>query len=121
MTTTATTARNTLGNQLAAYRDNTTIGERRTIAALLAVALRKGYTVSVNDGEEWTVKHSTSSDEITAALATTGEDVLRFRDKDKVLVGNAYLIYGNAADGSELVYDHTDEPSMNTLISQAGA
>ena len=103
------------------YRRFTSSGERGTIKRLLLAAFRKGYTVSVFDGEVWTVKESSSYDAVIEALATTGEDVLRFRDKNGFAVGKAYLVWGNDPDGSELVSDHTDEPAMNRLISQAGA
>jgi hypothetical protein len=103
------------------YHRFTTAGERRTIANLLRVAFRKGYAISVYDGEEWTVKSSSNSDEITEALATTGEDTLKIYDKSGFPLGKIYLIWGNAADGSELVADHNDEPAINELVSQAGA
>ena len=110
-----------LAHNLAEYRRATTLGERRVVTRLLAVAFRKGYTVSVFDGEEWTVKSSRSSDEITAALATTGEDTLKVYDKSGFPLGKIYLIWGNDPNGSELVADHNDEPAINELVSQAGA
>jgi hypothetical protein len=45
---------------------------KRTIADLLAA----GYWLSVHDGGEVTVKHSTDKDAIFAAMRTTGEDYL---------------------------------------------
>ena len=118
MTTTATTPANTLGNQLAEYRSHTTLGERRVVTRLLAAAFSRGYTISVNDGEEWTVKNSSSSDEITAALATTGGDTLLIRS-DEGIIGRIYLVWGNEADGSELIADYTDTLLIAQLVRHA--
>ena len=103
---------------LAQYRSTTTLGERRAVTRLLAAVLRRGYTVSVNDGDEWTVKNSSSSDEICAALATTGEDILLIRS-DEGILGRIYLVWGNDPDGEELIADFNDEPEINRLVSNA--
>lgn len=108
-----------LAHNLAEYRAATTIGERRTITRLLAAAFRNRYTISVNDGEEWTVKNSRSSDEICAALATTGEDILLIRNRTGMSLGRIYLVWGNAEDGAELIADYNDEPEINRLVSNA--
>jgi hypothetical protein len=103
---------------LAQYRSNTTLGERRTVTRLLAAVLSRDYTVSVNDGEEWTVKNSSSSNEITAALATTGEDTLLIRSNEGI-IGRIYLVWGNDADGSELIADYTDTLLIAQLVRHA--
>ena len=103
---------------LAQYRSNTTLGERRAVTRLLAAVLSRDYTVSVNDGEEWTVKNSSSSDEICAALATTGGDTLLIRS-DEGIIGRIYLVWGNEADGSELIADYTDTLLIAQLVRHA--
>lgn len=85
-----------------------TAGEAKAARALVRAILAKGHLVTVNDGCENTVIRSSSFNKITAALCTTGEDVLTARDADGVKLGRFWLIYGNDADGSELVADHTD-------------
>ena len=82
---------------------------------IIKKALAKGYTVSVNDGEAWTVKQSSDENAIVNALNTTGEDTLKLRDQNGV-VGMIYLVWGNARDGSELVCDFSDNDAMNALI-----
>ena len=104
-----------LAHNLAEYRSHTTLGERRVVTRLLAAAFSRGYTISVNDGEEWTVKNSSSSDEITAALATTGGDTLLIRS-DEGIIGRIYLVWGNDADGSELIADYTDTLLIAQLV-----
>ena len=104
-----------LAHNLAEYRNHTTLGERRAVTRLLAAAFTRGYTISVNDGEEWAVKNSSSSNEITAALATTGQDTLLIRSNEGI-IGRIYLVWGNDADGSELIADYTDTLLIAQLV-----
>lgn len=94
-----------------------TDGERAVARKLVNAALAQGYNISVNDGEEWTVKRSVSTTEITRALCTTGEDYIRVQHKDGTSVGVFQLIWGNASDGSELIADHTDTITANELYN----
>lgn len=90
-----------------------TKGEARAARSLIHHALRLGYSISVNDGQEWTVKHSRNRDDILFALASTGEDIVRCSNGQQVAV--FYLIWGNDEDGSELISDHTDNDAANEL------
>lgn len=83
-----------------------TKGERRVAEKLVQCMLDRGYTVSVQDGYEWTVKHSTRLQPVLDALCTTGEDNVRCRNKDGAIVGTFTLIWGNAEDGEELISDY---------------
>jgi hypothetical protein len=100
-------------------------GERTVARRLVRAALNAGYTISVNDGEEWTVKRSTNSKTIKDALCTTGEDTLRLHAADPCKTigwhdaGSFSLIWGNAADGSELIADCTDNGVCNELWALA--
>lgn len=76
---------------------------------LITSALARGLTVSVNDGEEWTVKSSRDRATILDALCTTDMDTLCLRDAGEA-VGAFWLIWGNEGD---LIHDHTD----NTLCA----
>jgi hypothetical protein len=94
--------------------------EKTAAAKLVAAAISSGYTVSVNDGEEWTVKRSTAKAAILDALETTGEDTIRIRDNASgEMIGDIFLVWGNAPDGSELICDHTDNPAISSLVSKA--
>lgn len=95
-------------------------GEARAARKLVKAALAAGYCISVNDGEEWTVKRSTNAREIIDALCTTGQDVIRLRDPaDGAAIGSFCLIYGNDPDGGELISDHTDNNVCNALYKSA--
>lgn len=96
-----------------------TAGERKVARALVNAMLESGFTISVNDGEEWTVKNSTSTTEVIHALCTTGEDYVRARYKDGTVVGTFILIWGNDPDGSELIADHADNEACERLYRLA--
>jgi hypothetical protein len=100
------------------HHDHTTPGERGTATRLVRAALNAGLTVSVYDGEEWTVGNSRRERAILAALASTGEDTLRFR-RNGENVGSVYLIWGNDPTGEELISDHTDNDAMQALYDAA--
>jgi hypothetical protein len=87
--------------------------EAAAVRLLIDHALAQDWTVSVNDGEEWTVKKSRDRDEILAALATTGEDILKFRDSEGKALGTMWLIYqGGDNPGDEVVNDYTSNEAM---------
>lgn len=50
--------------------------EKRIVGKLVTDLLAEGLCLSVNDGEEITVKRSTDATEIFVALGSTGEDYL---------------------------------------------
>ena len=100
-------------------KEYTTSGERGVATRLVRAALNAGYTVSVSDGEEWTVKRSDSEAVILPALATTGYDTLRFRNSAGEYVGSAYLVWGNEESGECLIADHTDNDAIEALYNAA--
>lgn len=101
----------TAANCLSRYR---TDGEGKRARRLIRDALAKGYACSVNDGEETTVRTERHFQTIVDALATTDHDVVTIHRQDLNnasgwhVAGSFVLIYGNDADGSELIADHTD-------------
>jgi hypothetical protein len=88
--------------------------ERTQANKLVDAALAKGWTVSVCDGEEWTVKKSTDAKAIKASLMSTDEDILRFRRADGTKIGMVVLVYGNSPE--ELFSDHSDNEEINALV-----
>lgn len=91
---------------------NTT--DRTQAEALVDLLLADGGTVSVQDGEEWTLHRSADRTAILAAMGTTGMDRLRwFRCGSHLPAGVFLLIYGNG-DG-ELIADHSDNAVCNAL------
>jgi hypothetical protein len=91
--------------------------ERAIISRLVKDGLKLGYVVSVCDGEEWTVKKSTSYKAIMGAIQTTDEDIIRFRKADGELVGSFYMVYGN--DGYDVISDYSDNDLCKELIKGA--
>lgn len=92
--------------------------DAKAATALVDAALAANMLISVNDGEEWTVKQSRDRAEILAAMNSTDADTLRFRTGDGDRVGDAWLIWGNGP--GETVADHTDCEPMRALLAKAG-
>ncbi len=87
--------------------------EGTACAALIDAILAKGAKISVNDGEEWTVKGSTDKGEVIRALFTTDSDIIRARDADNAVLGNFYLLYGNS--GAEVIGYYSDTDFCNAI------
>jgi len=101
------------------HKDYTTPGERGVATRLVRAAIHAGYTVSVYDGEEYTVKRSRQERQILEALASTESDVLVIRDSAGERVGDLCLIWGNDETGEELIADHTDNAATTALYNAA--
>ena len=96
--------------------------ERAIAERLITDAIAQGYQVSVSDGEEWTVKRSTDSKAIMAALFSTDEDYIRIRKEgEEGSIGQFALIYGN--DGWDVIADwsYTEETEAVMQQIQRGA
>jgi hypothetical protein len=96
--------------------ENASQAEAAAARKLVKLALSRGFFVSVNDGEEWTVKYSNKATEILAALDTTGQDYLTFRDADKNKLGTMFLVWGNSAP--ELIADYSANDAMESLWNE---
>ncbi|EDI1797361.1 hypothetical protein AXJ42_22300 [Salmonella enterica subsp. enterica serovar Newport] len=84
---------------------------REAIKGLLA----DDFKISVFDGEQTTLKHSTDAAEIEAAMFTTDEDQLHVEHQHVAEKGWVLFIYGN--DGHDVIADHT----TNLELSLKGA
>ena len=80
---------------------------------LVAIALTKGWSISVNDGDEWVLKRSSDKMAILHAMCSTGEDYLLFRQADGTKVGWVFLVWGNSAP--ELVCDYSSNADIDAL------
>lgn len=90
--------------------------EARIIDCLLDHALATGHNLSVNDGEETTLRYSTDRAAIRAAMQTTELDTLTVR-KGTRYIGFVLLIYGN---GCDLISDYSDrQPALDALLAPA--
>lgn len=92
------------------------LGEQFYVRKLVRNILSRGYTISVNDGEEWTVVDSRREDLILPALGTTDMDYIRFTDElDYKNLGTFMLVYGNDPSGEEVISDYTDNRLCNRI------
>lgn len=94
-------------------------GERTVARKLVRAILAAGYSISVNDGMEWTVKNATRCYPVLDALCTTGEDTLRLGDHNDDPVASFYLVWGNEESGECLISDFTANDLCEGLWKQA--
>lgn len=78
---------------------------------LVRYALSRGDTVSVYDGEAWSIKRSTSYREILDEIASVEEAQIRIRNAEGVVVAWALVsLYGMEPD--ETIIDCSDNDYM---------
>lgn len=78
--------------------------EARVMRSAIAELLAAGFTLSVHDGEEMTVKQSTDARAVFAALRTTDDDRMITYRADGSRVGSIWFVYGN--DGWDVISDY---------------
>lgn len=87
--------------------EHATEGERWYARKLVRNLLSRGLSVSVSDGDEWTVVRSRKEGEILEALATTDADEIVASDDAGTRKGWFFLVWGNDPEGTELIADYT--------------
>ena len=92
-------------------------GERTVARKLIRTLLGKGLSLSVNDGEETTLRKARKESEILMALATTELDKI-YAYRDDECVGAFLLVWGNEESGECLIADHTDNKLCETVWSE---
>ena len=90
--------------------------EKMIVRKVVKNAIALGYTVSLYDGEEWTVRKSSNVAAVMDAVQSTDSDTLSFR-KDGEKVGSVWLVYGNSA--SEVIADYSDVEEVQTILAPA--
>ena len=78
--------------------------EGKICRKLIKTAIAAGFTVSVFDGEEWTVKRSRKVAECVNACFTTDMDQITVRRDNGDAFASFQLIYGN--DGFDVIADY---------------
>ena len=79
--------------------------ERKIVQKMISLVLADGHSISVNDGEEWVVKRSSSKKEILHAMFSTDEDVLTVYDDKGMRAAWFSFVYGN--DGYDVLSDYS--------------
>jgi predicted N-formylglutamate amidohydrolase len=94
-----------------AYPDHLDPKERRIIDKLICDALDMGCTISVGNGDEYSVKLSTDYTEITREVAACDEMILRIRQGEKHAA--FFFVHGN--EPYHVLNDHTDNAFAHAL------
>lgn len=87
--------------------------ERRIAEATVDAMLAAGWSLSVFDGEEYTVRHSRDRAQVLGALATTSDDRLFASQPDGARVGFVWLVWGN---GCDLLSDWSDVQPIAAML-----
>lgn len=90
--------------------------ERKIIGRLMRAILDAGHCISVNDGEEWVLKMSTSQTKIMGAMFSTDEDFWRVRNTAGESLGVIHFVHGN---GNDVISDYSC--SLEELIAPVQA
>lgn len=77
--------------------------ESRIVRKVVEDALAQGFSLSVFDGEDWSVNKSTDKKEILENLQVCDEEKL-YLNKDGRQVGGILFVYGN--DGYDVISDY---------------
>ena len=92
--------------------------ERAIVKRIVRSAFAAGYSVTVHDGDAISLVRSRSLSGVMAAVMTTDEDTLIFRDKEtEARIGQVSLVYGNC--GWDVISDHTDSKVMESMLADA--
>ena len=108
----------TLKEVLALYEDNNESGYYYGYKGIVLNAIEKGYSISVNNGEEWSTDKSTDYMEVIKDIETVDDCDLNFFDKSDKYVGWAKIILYN--DYNESVSDYTANDEMESLDKHRG-
>lgn len=108
----------TLKEVLALYEDNNESSYYYGYKGLVLNAIDKGYSVSVNNGEEWSTDKSRDYKEVIKDIETVDECDLHFFDKSGERIGWAMVILYN--DYNESISDFTANDKMESLMSIGG-
>lgn len=89
--------------------------EARIAESLVDAGLALGYAITVNDGEQTTLRRSTDRATILNHFRTTDQNTMWFT-KDGVPIGFIWLIWGNEED---LISDGTARDEIEAIIDEA--
>jgi hypothetical protein len=90
--------------------------ERQIAARIVTDAIAAGFNISVNDGEETTLRHSKDPAAIESAMFSTDADVLFIYRENLGPLGWVHLIWGN---GCDVISDHSDNKAMCDFLAGA--
>ncbi len=89
--------------------------ERRICRRFILLALKRGYTISVDNGDEIVLVKSSNVKKIMSEMFSVDEESLVVYNHGS-FVGRACLVYGN--DGWDVIADHTTSPAMDSLMNE---
>ena len=100
------------------YLNYCTKNEKRIVIQLIESILSTNVSVSVNDGEEWTLKRSVDKLQILQALNSTDADLLRIRCAETgERLGWIHLVWdNNYYQPAAVICDHAANEYTNSIV-----
>jgi hypothetical protein len=100
------------------YLNYCTNKEQQVVIELIESILSTNASVSVNDGEEWTLKRSTDKLQILQALNSTDADLLRIRCADTGdCLGWISLVWdNNYYQPAAVICDHAANDFTDSIV-----
>jgi hypothetical protein len=94
--------------------------ERLIVESIIDYVLGKGLVISINDGENDSIKHCPNVSVLKEALDTTGTDHMFFHKPCEVdgfysAMGWIWFIYGNGNNGLDIITDSSTGPLIMEL------
>lgn len=88
--------------------------EKKIITCIVQEAIKKGFLLTIYDGDAHPIKGSNDEAAIMKELFACDEEWIILHDQDKQWVGSMLFIYGN--DGYDVVADYswTEKDGRNT-------
>ena len=88
--------------------------DRTPINKLVKAALVGGNTLSLFDGEEWTVKRTTTAKSFKTEMASTDSDTILVRNSEGKQLGQFFIIFN---DDGYPICDYTDNEYCNMIFN----
>lgn len=96
--------------------------ELKIMAQIINHAFGLGYSVTVHDGKNVPLTDSTDRTAIIDATTAAGQATLIFRKQNNGRrVGFIFVVFGKAADGSEIAANYSRNREINQLVQLAEA
>lgn len=96
--------------------EHVSLVERIIIQEILSAADARFLSVSVFNGERWSLEKSRDFQTIKGVIGVKDETILCLRDSEGVDVGSVSLVHGNESD---VIGEYTDSPAMLALMGSA--
>jgi len=87
--------------------------ERKIANKIIGVMLDSGYTITIDNGNDITIRQSSNKEDILAGMFLTDEDKILVSHKDGNSRGYIWLVYGNR--GWDVIHNYSN--SLEVILN----